>query len=147
MGPSAKTCELYLSALQHVVESGGVLDEDTLASLVQACREDGLSPSRITAMHAQLCADLAWAQDPAVLLMLFRLLERVIEEVQLDVRRITHDLRNSMQVVLGSLSLLERDVRRNAGERALEIIERSQGYAQELSRRIERVAHGYSDLR
>ncbi len=132
MGPSAKTCELYFSALQHVVQSGGVLDEDTVASLVEACREDGLSPSRVTAMHAQLCADLASAQDPAMLLMLFRLLERVIEGVQIDVRRITHDLRNSMQVVLGSLSLLDRDIRRNAGERALEIIERSQGYAQEL---------------
>lgn len=147
MGPSPETCQLYLTALHQGMEPDDAPDEEAGLSLIEACRRDGLSPSRIVAMHAQLCAELDGLDNPAFFLRTLRVLQRVMEGVQPDIRRIAHDLRNSMQVVTGSLSLLERDFKRNGGQRALEIIERSQGHAQELSRRIEKMADGYSDLR
>ncbi len=147
MGPSPETCQLYLTALQQGIESNDARDEEVELSLIEGCRREGLSPSRIVAMHAQLCAELDGLDNLVLFLRTLLVLQRVMEGVQPDIRRITHDLRNSMQVVTGSLSLLERDIKRNGGQRALEIIERSQGHAQELSRRIEKMADGYSDLR
>ena len=141
MDTAAQARDLYAAALElsarEVEDASASLDE-----LVEACIEEGVTPWEVVRMHGELSR----AASRALLGPELRLLERVVAGVQTDTHQVAHDLRNSIQVITGSLSLLERDLRCTGGKRTSELLKRTQQHLAELAARIERMEAGRSDL-
>lgn len=147
MTPSEETCRLYGEALR-LAAVGREPDDQLLCDLASACRADALVPAAVIHMHAELSARTpeGVGASPQDLLRTLALLERVVGLLHADVQSVAHDLRNSAQLVSGTLSLLQRDIEHRGGTRTVELTARTRKHATELQRRIEKLALGKSNL-
>lgn len=80
--------------------------------------------------------------DAAALASTTALLEQVMRRIQPNTRQLIHDVRNSVQLVTGWLSLVQRDLDRNGGAQAEQILARARHATQELLSRVEEHAPG-----
>ncbi len=122
-------------------------DDGMVLAIARACRVDGLAPAAVVRMHAALSASSRDGNgaNPGEVTQTLGLLERVLGRYHDDVRTVAHDLRNSVQLVTGSLSLLQRDLEHRGGTRTRELTTRARKHASDLQRCIEELPLGRSD--
>ena len=144
--PTEETYRLYADALRMAL-TGCELDDGVVLAVARACRSDGLAPAAVVRMHAALSVSSHDGNGPTPgdVTQTLGLLERVLGRYQDDVRTVAHDLRNSVQLVTGSLSLLQRDLEHRGGTRTQELTTRARKHASDLQRCIEELPLGRSD--
>lgn len=146
MMPTEETSRLYADALR-MVATGRELDNSMVIAIARACRTEGLAPAAVVRMHAALSASSLDGEGASSVEVgqTLGLLERVLGRYHDDVLTVAHDLCNSVQLVTGSLSLLQRDLEHRGGTRTRELTTRARKHASDLQRCIEELPLGRSD--
>ncbi|MDQ3856145.1 MAG: hypothetical protein M3281_07090, partial [Chloroflexota bacterium] len=138
---SAQLREAYATALQRAANGEEVAAAE-VRRVVECCLGEGIDPAGLVRLHI----DLSVEQTPGAAIRLdayvsgMTLVERVMRELQTDLRPDVHGLRNGLQMLTGSLALLERDLRDHGGARALSLLGRIKSSAWSLAERIEALA-------
>lgn len=134
--------EAYLDGLRHALEHGP--QDEVLHELTAACRALRLTPGDVVRLHGdalmRVCAESP--VDAAALSSCNEVLEHVVRRIQPDSRQLVHDVRNSVQLVTGWLSLAQRDLERNGGAQVESILLRARNATQELLHRVEEQSPG-----